>query len=373
MLGWPDSGFSYKRLATSLKLWLGVSLVYENAWWDKRQQAWTTRGFHVLDNFELNDSRAGGGRGDFFPSNILWNEVLFESFEAGYLKTIDYDMYIRLEHPTAKRLYRFLSKRAYHRPDWTFDLRELAFEHIGLSRGYSGDAGKIKEKLQPAIDELEATGFLETMSKDDRYRKDGRDWKIRLVSRPNTPSLPLLDGVPTIPEESGPVAELVKRGVTKVTAADLMRRHPAETIQAKLDVFDWLMEKQDKRVAKSPAGYLVKSITDDYAPPQGFVSKAERRRREDARRAEERQAAEDRRRQKEEESRERDAQKVIAAYWGSLTAEQQAGLDAAADAAADPELMAMEDGPLKRIGRRLRRHGYIEQLLKNREPVAAKA
>ena len=93
MLGWPDSGFSYKRLATSLKRWLGVSLVYENAWWDKRQQAWTTKGFHILDNFELNDSRAGGGQGDLFPSNILWNEAVFESFQSGYLKTIDYDMY----------------------------------------------------------------------------------------------------------------------------------------------------------------------------------------------------------------------------------------------------------------------------------------
>src|SRR4051812_28284754 len=51
MLDWPDSGFSYRRLTTSLKRWLGVSLVYENAWWDRKQQGWTTKGFHIIDNF----------------------------------------------------------------------------------------------------------------------------------------------------------------------------------------------------------------------------------------------------------------------------------------------------------------------------------
>ena len=53
--------------------------------------------------------------------------------------------------------------------------------------------------------------------------------------------------------------------VTRTTAAELVKLHPAETIQAKIEVFDWLVEKQDKRLAKSPAGYLVKSITDDTA------------------------------------------------------------------------------------------------------------
>jgi Replication initiator protein A len=180
ILNWPDSGFSYKRLGTSLKRWLGVSLVYENAWWERRQQSWTTQGFHILDNFELNDGRTAGVQGELFPSKIIWNRAVFESFEAGYLKTIDYGLYFKLEHPTAKRMYRFLSKRMYHRPDWTFDLRDFAFEHVGLSRNYT-DNGKLKEKLQPGIEELEAAGFLEPMSKDDRYQKEGRSWKIRLV------------------------------------------------------------------------------------------------------------------------------------------------------------------------------------------------
>jgi hypothetical protein len=189
-------------------------------------------------------------------------------------------------------------------------------------------------------------------------------WRRKAATRPRPEREPGLPGL---------VTELIKREVTKTTAAELVQKYPAETIRAKLDVFDWLTEKRDKRVAKSPAGYLVKSIADDYAPPKGFVSKAERQRQEDARRAEERQAAADRRRQKEEEARECADKKAIAAYWESLTPEQQADLDVAANAAADPELMAMDDGPLKRIGQRLRRDGYIRQLLRNREQVPVEA
>ena len=42
LLGWRDEGRSYRRLEESLKRWLGVTLYYENAWWDKRSSdGWT--------------------------------------------------------------------------------------------------------------------------------------------------------------------------------------------------------------------------------------------------------------------------------------------------------------------------------------------
>ena len=138
-------------------------------------------------------------------------------------------------------------------------------------------------------------------------------------------------------------------------------------------MFDWLIEKQDKRVAKSPAGYLVKSIEDDYAAPQGLLSKAERQKRDEARQAREQQATDARRQKREQEAREKAEDKAIADYWQSLTHEEQAKLDDTATAAADPETLALEHGPLKRIGLHLRRNEHIRQLLKNREPATVEA
>src|SRR5207249_545100 len=46
LLSWPDNGKSYHRLEESLKRWLGVTLYYERAWWDKQAQAWVDKNFH---------------------------------------------------------------------------------------------------------------------------------------------------------------------------------------------------------------------------------------------------------------------------------------------------------------------------------------
>ena len=362
------------ELTTSLERWLGVSLVYENAWWDKRQQAWTTKGFHIIDNFELNISRGGIGQDDLFPSTILWNQTVFESFESGYLKSIDYDLYISLEHPTARRMYRFLSKRMYHRPDWTFDLKDLALEHIGLSRNYSGNAGKIKEKLQPAIEELESVGFLEASSKEQRYVKDGKNWKIRLVRQAPTTPLPKAAEAPPLPFESL-IFELTARGVHQATATELARQHTAEAVLHKIEVFDWLKAANDKRIARNPAGYLKASIAKDFAQPEGFIPAAERQRQQEAKAAKERQATEARRRKQQGEAVEQAKKQRDFAFWESPSPEQQAEYQTKADARIPKADLAKETGPLKRMGRLVRRMALIRALLDEQEdpPLIASA
>jgi hypothetical protein len=163
------------------------------------------------------------------------------------------------------------------------------------------------------------------------------------------------------------VAELTRRGVTGKTAADLVKRHPAEAIAAKIEEFDFLVGKRDRKVSRSPAGYLVKSIDDNYAPPKGFVSAAERQEQAQARQSRERQAAEDRRRKQQRDAAEKAETKAIADYWESLTPERRAELDAASIAAADPATLAEETGPFQASLQRLRREGYLRQLLRDRQ------
>jgi hypothetical protein len=372
-LGWPNAGTSYDRIELALDRWTSVYLKYENAWRDNRTKAWTSpQGFHIIDNFKLNDSRTTGDQMELMPSYIVWNDVIFDSFQAGYLKPLDYDLCMGLRNSTAKRMYRFLDKRFHHKPDWLFDLKELAHEHIGMGRHYEGPA-HLKRNLQPAIEELETVGFLEPLPESERFPKDSKNWKIRLIQKSSalTPlPAPANDPDPTLPAL---VTELINRGVTKATAVELVAKHPAETIQLKIDVFDWMVEKQDKRIAKSPAGYLVKSIADDFAAPKGFIPKAERQRLDEACKAKEREAAEARRREKEEHARDLAERKAVNAYWESLTLDQQTKIDAAATATADPETLALESGPLKRMGQQIRRNEYIRDLLRSRQSVAAEA
>src|SRR4051812_20644474 len=55
LLGWPQSGASYRRIEEALNRWVGVVLMYENAWWDNVEKSWVDETFHVLDNVTLYD------------------------------------------------------------------------------------------------------------------------------------------------------------------------------------------------------------------------------------------------------------------------------------------------------------------------------
>jgi hypothetical protein len=337
LLGWKDVGKNYRRIEESLNRWLGVSLYYDKAWWDKDTKEWISAKFHILDNVYLYDQSQrrrlkAKGQQELALSAIKWNEVVFKSFQADNLKRLDLDTYFTLRSAISKRMFRFLDKRFYHRRRWEFDLQEFAFEHIGLSRTYT-DNGQVKAKLQPAIEELTEVGFLEAMDRERRYTKVGKgEWKILLVQKTQKVQ-------PKTRNSAEPELEaaLVSRGVTPTVAYDLIEAHAAEHIQARIEVFDWLVEKKDKRVTKSPAGYLTDSIRKGYAAPKGFETKAERERKQAAERERQRKAEETKRRaDAAEKAREEADQARIRAYLDSLSPAEQEELQAVALAAANP-------------------------------------
>lgn len=86
-----------------------------------------------------------------------WNDAIVESFRNKNTKELDWDFYLSLQSPTAKRLYRFLDKRFYNRDRWTFDLESFCRNKIGIHRKRVTD---FKKTLRPAIEELVAVGLL---------------------------------------------------------------------------------------------------------------------------------------------------------------------------------------------------------------------
>ena len=323
LLQWPNKGQSYDRIAQALHRVASVTYHFDNSWWDNHRKTWTTKIFGIIDTVELNDSRETDSQGGLFPSRITWNQIILDSFQAGYLRSLDFQLAISFKHAISLRIYRFMGKRFHLKPDWSFDIKDFSYEHIGLSRNYEGGT-QVARKLRPAIIELEEAGFLEPLPDDERFIKKGRDWIIRLIQKaPALAALP--DAEPAItPEVTRLAAELVNRGVHESTADELARHHPAEKLEAKIEEFDWLVAKKDKRVGRSPAGFLVKSIItgkNGYKQPVGFISQAERDR-QAARKLKANQQAEDNRRQKlAEEARQKEQAAAVAHYLTALTPE----------------------------------------------------
>jgi hypothetical protein len=314
--------------------------------------------FHILERVKLFEDEDGRS-----PSSFTWDGEFLKSCQAGYLKRLELDTYFGLKSAVTKQLYRFLDKRFYQRGDLTFDLEELAFEHVGLSRNYA--IGGIKRKLNHALEELEEVGFLEPMSAAARYSKTGRGaWTIRLVRKLPAPAeVPPAETKPPEPEPepTGLEKELIARGVTRSVAAELVRDFPAERLRRQVEVADWLRETKPKRVTDVGA-YLAEAIRKDFAAPAGFQSRAERAEAEVTARARQEQQEQARR----AKAHARASEARVRAYWEALPPERRATLEAEALAGADPAdraAYAAAAGPARRLLQVGLREAHIRRLL----------
>lgn len=270
-VGWPTHSGAYaKKALDSLNRLLSVTITTTAAFWDNETKQHTSPGgFHIISNFKF-------GPDGYFR----WDEVIWQSIQKGYIKRLDTAFWFSLKNHVARRLYRFLDKRLYKSPAFSMNLKRLSFEHLGLSRNY--DSGQIKRILKPALQELVDRRFL----REFRYEKGPEGEILFVVRTPGTENqeeLPFQQAtvVPShqqtsTTEVSPVVAQLIKRGITRQVAITLAQQRPPAYIEAKIELFDYLREKNAASVDQNPAGYLRKAIEDDYAPPDGFMTKAER-------------------------------------------------------------------------------------------------
>ena len=359
LLRWPIEGKSYRRAKLGLLRLSAVHYVRENSWWDNRLKTWATRSFTILSDVELYDGRVRCEQGELFPSRIVWSQTIFEGYQAGYLRDIDLDRCLSFSHGPSLQISRFLGKRAYYSREWSIPLRTFAFAHAGLIGNYVGKSQLVR-KLQPAIREVEAAGLLEPLPESKRYVRENGEWSIRLVI-PDTQAvaeavatvraidLPLEGDMPIAPDPSRDVSRggspdadavaqieaLVRHGVTRRKAKALVAAYPADRIALQIEVLDWMTEHRPSRVAE-PAGFLVRAIEDDYAPPKGFVPSAIREQHRQEAEAAHREAQEHRRRKAEEAEHARAEQDRLRHVWESLDPAQRTQLDAQALSAAEP-------------------------------------
>jgi len=317
LLGWDNSGWAYDRVEESLHRWKAVSVHYWNAWRDHRNGTWTdTEAVGIIEYFKLADGRRRRTPDDqAAQSRFVWNRELFRSFDAGYLKPLDFGFYRSLKRPAAQRAYRFLDKRFYHEPNWEFDLRTFACEKLGFSRNY--DTGQLKARLTPAMVELEQAGYIKPVS----YRKvRPKTWTVSVSRRSSEqPS-----SATVTPDSDSLVQQLVDRGVAKTTAVALVKEYSATLVEEKLSVFDWLIARRDKRVSTNGPGFLVSAIRKDYAAPKDYrrsMTKSQPLQPIAAMHVEPIQSSQE---------------DAVQAFLAKLTPEQHSELEAAAVATADP-------------------------------------
>jgi hypothetical protein len=97
---------------------VGATIYAEGSFWDNRTKGWPTikSGFHIIDRFWLRykETNLRVIEQESCAAYVVWSEDIWSSFQAGYLKGLDLDMFYSFESALARRLYRFLYKRMHY-------------------------------------------------------------------------------------------------------------------------------------------------------------------------------------------------------------------------------------------------------------------
>ena len=314
-LGWPADGPHYQRLVAALDRLTGVVVRSKGAFWDQRQGEYVAGEMAggILDEYELRREKSGPQQPDRDPDSFIrWGERLFDSFRSGYVKQLDLGVYFALSSPVARRLFRFLDKQRYRDArrrkaggarQLSFDLRVLALEKLGLSRSYR-DLAQLKRQLDPAHDELVASGYLRSARYQAKRRGQasvtyhfGRAAKLKPLPLPAATQ-------PSPPADTlSLVADLISLGVAEAAAREL-----AETYHERR-ILLWV-EYVKKRLAdgwlprESPAAYLVAMMRDESARvPEWFAEELDAAALSVAEEAQRREQWDQQRRQEADEDR----------------------------------------------------------------------
>ena len=289
ILRWTTEGRSYTRLQNAFDRLSGVRIKATNAFYDNDSKAHSTRNFGIVDAYEINH----GGETNSKPSFFIWSEVLFKSFQVGFIKKLDLDFYLNLKSAISKRLYRYLDKHFWYKSRLEINLFVLAHEKIGISRNYKF-ASSIRQQLDPAVRELVSAGFISRCE----YAGRGSETQVVFYAASKTPralsrkaeqgsaqavssiSSVISNSLATVSSEDIDhgslygkiVARLEERGLKAKQARSLLERRSEgelERIAQIVDYFDTLVASGSHLVNKSPVGFLYRAVENasDFVLP----------------------------------------------------------------------------------------------------------
>jgi hypothetical protein len=280
ILRWSTEGRSYLRLQKALDRLSGVRIKATNAFFDNEIKNHSTKNFGLIDSYEISAGRDGDLKSSFFE----WSEVMFNSFQVGFIKKLDLDFYLTLQSAVSKRLYRYLDKHFWYKSTVSINLFTLAHEKIGVSRNYKY-ASSLKQQLDPAFDELISQKFIEKINYEGRghttvvtiYAANG---KKSLLQHPKINSSAVVSTELDLASEGKPrsilepvktektffqqiLIKLTQRGISEGQALRLIEHKDdksLERISHIIDHFDQLLAQGDAGVIRSPIGFLYRAV-----------------------------------------------------------------------------------------------------------------
>lgn len=325
ILGVEKSGRDYLKVADWLNVMRSTGIISESAIYVAGKKQFVTDRFGVFDRAISQGKEYDEGIAD---RNLVWlAEWLLANINDNYMLPVDFESYRKLRNIISKALVPLLQNWLYaSRRERVFEKRyDDLCAHLGLAQQKA--ISRIRQQLQPSLDELVEMGYLESWEllptterkqyklvlrhgrkffEDRRKRLEGREnsdqtiiRKRRLAAKPKQQGLFEVEVVESLPKQdvaitnlgtsAGPeevvvecqpsnsnietdtfAEELQKRGVAKREAFKLAREiTPGQAVYDQLDYIDHLV-RASKGAIKNPPGFFVSLLRANIQIPESF-------------------------------------------------------------------------------------------------------
>jgi len=310
VLKWSTEGRSYARLQKALDRLSGVRIKTINGFFDNESKRHTTRNFGLIDEYEINSHSAG----DFPSSFFVWSDVMFRSFQVGFIKRLDLDFYLELKTAVAKRLFRYLDKHFWYKSSVRKNIFALCHEKIGVSRNFKYSSSLLQQ-IEPGVEELIRKGFLKKFEcigkgkhlevvfysssqvvagSDDRLVVAAPGNKNNKPSGENIGHREVLEcttrqSIPQIIEGAQDTSWRIYKNISDDLVARGLRPSQVSRLLAGLNgddlgkvaliirYFDYLCTQKSKLISKSPVGFLYRAVEslETFILPDYFISQSQ--------------------------------------------------------------------------------------------------
>jgi len=260
-------GSQYKKIKEALKRIMATSIVSEGTFYYKEKEEWIEDAFHLINRIVFKGRRLPNG--EIADTNYLFlNSWYLDNINAHYVKPIDWKYYRLLETPVAQRLYELLSVKFYG-----LLIKRGRF----ISYKYSTLCSLLPIAQQKYLSRAKETLDPRAREEIERF-KVGEQIELELL--PPGERKTVQDRTELSVEQSSVAEELTQRGITGATARRLVKAYSVNQVQEHMEVFDWLKERKSTLIGKNPAGFLRKSIEENYQPPEDYLHYRDREARE---------------------------------------------------------------------------------------------
>jgi hypothetical protein len=351
-------------------------------------EAGFTRYAVVFTGEKLSDGR---------PADAVYLELsdrFMQVINSAQTRPLDYD-YLKDLLPASQRLYELLSFQMYAALKHNRSRARLAYSefctHAPLTRHH--EWLRVRTQMNKLHAPHKKSGYIAGVELEQSIDVAGHpDWLMLYVPGPKARAefrafnkkggskileieqAPPALTAPARPESTPIERELISRGVTTSTAGELVADYPEADIRARIEVFDWLVAKKDRRVSKSPAGWLADSIRKEYDAPKGFETKADRETRLEAEETKRRKELDDARQKRAEQLREAELERRITERWEAMEPDEQASLEKRALAESDEETRQGYEKTMPDTFRQFLmtgiRRGHLRRLIEEETPLA---